>query len=159
MDRHGSVPRYASKIIPWERVRQPAELPFFLQRGALSNHGSHGFPNRGTVPSLEALVFACRSLAVGRRARRPRSATTPCPQPALRTMDRIFLAVIVSGLLLLTGAFGLVLRGLGPDVSAERSLLMPSVVPLSQPSESGTVGQSDRPASRPQRTTEPPSSR
>ena len=58
-------------------------------------------------------------------------------------MDRIFLAVIVSGLLL-TGAFGLVPRGHGSDLSAERSLLMPSVVP--RPSESGTVGQSARPA-------------
>jgi hypothetical protein len=66
------------------------------------------------------------------------------PPTPLRTMDRIFLAVIVSGLLLLTGAFGLVPRGHGSDLSAERSLLMPSVVP--RPSESGTVGQSARPA-------------
>jgi hypothetical protein len=76
-------------------------------------------------------------------------------RPPLRTMDRIFLAVIVSGLLLLTGAFGLVIRGHGSDLSAERSLLMPSVVP--RPSE--TVGQSARPPSRPGLTTEPPSSR
>jgi hypothetical protein len=56
-------------------------------------------------------------------------------------MDRIFLAVIVSGLLLLTGAFGLVLRRYGSDLSSERSLLMPSVVQRS----SETVGQSARP--------------
>ena len=70
-------------------------------------------------------------------------------------MDRIFLAVIVSGLLLLISVFGLVLRGHGSDLSAERSLLMPSDVPLSRPS--GTVGQSARPPSRLGRTTEPPS--
>ncbi|MFK4657265.1 hypothetical protein ABIF97_007199 [Bradyrhizobium japonicum] len=45
-------------------------------------------------------------------------------------MDRIFLAVIVSALLLLTGALGLVLREVGgSDISAKRSLFTPSHSP------------------------------
>ncbi|MET4719448.1 hypothetical protein ABIF63_003554 [Bradyrhizobium japonicum] len=41
-------------------------------------------------------------------------------------MDRMFLAVIVSALLLLTGALGLALRGYGgSDISAKHSLIAP----------------------------------
>jgi hypothetical protein len=71
-------------------------------------------------------------------------------------MDRIFLAVIVSALLLLTGALGLVLREVGgSDISAKRSLFTPSHVPLPPPPDPGTVGQAARPEFRSERTGEP----
>lgn len=77
------------------------------------------------------------------------------PPRAARTMDRMFLAVIVSALLLLTGALGLALRGYGgSDISAKHSLIAPSL-PLSPLHDPATVGRAARPEFRPGRTGEP----